>query len=57
MGVDQLSEADAESVLRRAAELSPEVCLPNEAVDLIGLCGRVAMDLAFVGRWSSVRNR
>eukprot|EP00903_Cladosiphon_okamuranus_P014799 g13708.t1 len=57
VGVDKLSEADAESVLRRAAELPPEVRLPDDAVDLIELCGRVAMDLAFVGRWSTVRGR
>eukprot|EP00752_Nemacystus_decipiens_P013300 g11780.t1 len=57
VSVNELSEADAESVLRRAAELSPEVRLPDDAVDLIDLCGRVAMDLAFVGRWSTVRGR
>lgn len=57
VGVDQLSEADAESVLRRAAELAPEVRLPDDAVDLIELCGRVVLDLAFVGRWSTVRGR
>ncbi|CAM9897766.1 unnamed protein product [Ectocarpus fasciculatus] len=55
--VDELSEADAESVLKRAAELSPEARLPDDAVDLIKLCGRVAMDVAFVGRWSTVRGR
>ncbi|CAM9689674.1 unnamed protein product, partial [Laminaria digitata] len=57
VGVDELSEADAESVLRRASELPPEARLPVGAVDLIELCGRVAMDLAFVGRWSTVRRR
>lgn len=57
VGVDELSEADAEAVLRRAAEFPPGVRLPDEAVDLIELCGRVAMDLAFVGRWSTVRGR
>ncbi|CAM9264189.1 unnamed protein product, partial [Laminaria digitata] len=57
VGVNELSVSDAKSVLRRAAELSPEEDLPNEAVDLITLCGRVAMDLAFVGRWSTVRGR
>ena len=57
VGVDELSKVDAESVLRRAAELAPEVRLPDDAVDLIELCGRVAMDLAFVGRWSNVRGR
>ncbi|CAM9765044.1 unnamed protein product [Ectocarpus sp. 12 AP-2014] len=55
--VDELSSEDAESVLRSAAELPPEVRLPDDAVDLIDLCGRVAMDLAFVGRWSIVRGR
>ena len=57
VGVGQLSEADAESLLRKAAELSPAVRLPDDAVTLIELCGRVAMDLAFVGRWSTVRGR
>ena len=57
VGVDELSKADAASVLRRAAELSPDVRLPDDAVDLIELCGHVAMDLAFVGRWSTVRGR
>lgn len=55
--VDELSEADAESVLKKAAELSPEARLPDDAVDLIKLCGRAAMDVAFVGRWSTVRGR
>lgn len=57
VGVDELSEADAESVLRKAAELPPGVRLPDDAINLIDLCGRVAMDLAFVGRWSTVRGR
>lgn len=57
VGIDELSEGDAESVLKRAAELPPEVRLPDDAVGLIELCGRVAMDLAFVGRWSTVRGR
>ena len=55
--VDELSEAEAESVLRSAAELHPDVRLPDDAKDLIELCGRVAMDLAFVGRWSTIRRR
>ena len=55
VGVDELPEAEAKSVLRRAAELPPEARLPDNAVDLIDLCGRVAMNLAFVGRWSTVR--
>ncbi|CAN0015880.1 unnamed protein product [Ectocarpus sp. 12 AP-2014] len=55
--VDEMSEVEAESVLSKAAELPPEVRLPDEAVDLVELCGRVAMDLAFVGHWSTVRGR
>ena len=55
--VDELSGTDAESVLRKAAELPPNVRLPDDAVHLVELCGRVAMDLAFVGRWSTVRGR
>ncbi|CAN0159406.1 unnamed protein product, partial [Pylaiella littoralis] len=57
VGVDYLSKTDAESVLRSTAELPPGVRLPDDAVDLIELCGGVAMDLAFVGRWSTVRGR
>eukprot|EP00903_Cladosiphon_okamuranus_P014761 g13678.t1 len=57
VGVAELSEADAESLLRIAAELPSETRLPDAAIDLIDLCGRVAMDLAFVGRWSNVRGR
>lgn len=55
--VDQMSEEDAASVLKRAAELPPGVRLPDHAVGLIELCGRVAMELAFVGRWGIVRGR
>lgn len=57
VGVHELSMPDAKSVLRKAAELTPGVDLPDEAVDLIELCDRLAMNLAFVGRWSTVRNR
>lgn len=55
--IDELSQEDAESVLRRAAELSPDVRLPDAAINVIDLCGRVAMDLAFAGRWGVVRGR
>ena len=55
--VDKLSAADAESVLRRAAELPPRARLPDDAIDIIEMCNGVAMDLAFVGRWSTVRGR
>lgn len=57
VSIDRLSEADAESVLRRAAELPAGIRLPDAAIDVVGMCSRVAMDLAFVGRWSTVRGR
>ncbi|CAM9267893.1 unnamed protein product [Ectocarpus fasciculatus] len=57
VGVDELSPADARSVLRGAAEIAPEVPLPADADDLIDLSGRVAMGLAFIGRWSNVRRQ
>lgn len=46
--VDELSEVDAESVLRSAVGLPPASRLPDDAITLVELCGRVAMDLAFV---------
>eukprot|EP00752_Nemacystus_decipiens_P016753 g14991.t1 len=57
VGVDMLSEPDARAVLRKASELSPKADLPEAARELIECCGRVAMDLAFIGRWSDVRGR
>lgn len=57
IGIDQLSEEEAEEVLRRASELPSGERLPDAARELIVLCGRVAMELAFVGRWSTVRER
>lgn len=55
VGVDKLSKEDAELLLRKTAELPLATRLPDAAVDLVELCGCVAMDLAFVGRWSTVR--
>lgn len=57
LSMNELSKADAELLLRRASALSAGARLPRAATDLVELCGRVAMDLAFVGRWSSVRGR
>lgn len=57
VGVDKLSRADAELILKNAAELRSKCNLPEDALYLIEACGRVAMDLAFVGRWSTVRRR
>lgn len=55
--VGELLEADAQSVLRKAADLPPDASLPDDADALIELCGRSATDLAFVGRWMSVRGQ
>lgn len=55
--VNELSDKDARLVLRRAVELPEDVRLPDTAIDVAELCGCVAMDLAFVGRWSVVRGR
>lgn len=55
--IDTMSEEDAQTVLRGASEIPPGVPLPEVAMELIELCGRVAMDLAFVGRWKTIRGR
>lgn len=55
--LDKLSENDAEAVLRGAAGIPAGVRLPEAARDLSELCGYVAMDLAFVGRWYTVCGR
>ncbi|CAM9124237.1 unnamed protein product, partial [Scytosiphon promiscuus] len=47
--VGRLLEADAEWVLRRASELPSDEPSPVGASDLLDLCGRAALDLAFVG--------
>eukprot|EP00903_Cladosiphon_okamuranus_P016275 g15008.t1 len=53
--MDTLTEAEAEDVLRGAAELPPGERLCESAKDILKICGRVAMDIAFVGSWSPVR--
>lgn len=55
--IDEMSEEDAESVLIGASELPAGSHLPEAAKEVASLCGRVAMDLAFVGRWSTTRGR
>lgn len=57
INVDLLSDEDAESILLGASELPAGVRLPDAGRDLINLCGRVAMHLAFVGRWGGVYQR
>lgn len=53
--IDQLSEEDARTVLAGASELPAGARLPDAATDVVDLCGRLAIHLAFVGRWSCVR--
>lgn len=55
--IDVVSEENPMSFLREASELPAGVQLPDAAYDLMQMCGGVAMDLAFVGRSSSVRKR
>lgn len=53
--IGRLVEADAVRVLRRAAELPSDEPSPLGAKDLAELCGRMALELSFVGRWNNVR--
>ncbi|CAN0553487.1 unnamed protein product, partial [Ectocarpus sp. 12 AP-2014] len=53
--VDKLGETEAEDVLRGAARLPPGHRLCDDAVEVLEICGFTAMDIAFVGSWSSVR--
>ena len=48
---------NARLVLTRAAGLSDNVQLPDAALEVVKLCGSMAMDLAFVGSWDLVRGR
>lgn len=57
VAVDELSEEEAESLLVGASELPIDTRLAEAAKEITKLCGRRAMDLAFVGRWSTVRGR
>ncbi|CAM9536411.1 unnamed protein product, partial [Scytosiphon promiscuus] len=49
--IDKLTPAEAENVLRGAAELPPGEHLCDAAMKFLEICGRVAMDTAFVGSW------
>ena len=51
--MDTLTEAEAEDVLRGAAELPPGERLCDAAMKVLEICDRVAMDTAFVGSWIS----
>ena len=48
---------NAKLVLTRAAGLPDDVQLPDAALEVVELCGRMAMDLAFVGSWDLVHGR
>lgn len=52
-----LSELEALSVLRAAAEMTTEKQLPDAAMEVVELCGRTATDLCCVGRWSTLRGQ
>lgn len=62
-GIDTLSNEDAMPVLGGAAEVPAGNILPDAARELhlhnqnirVELCGRVAMNAALAGRWSTVR--
>eukprot|EP00752_Nemacystus_decipiens_P007264 g6502.t1 len=51
--MDTLMPDEAEDVLHRAAELPPGERLCDAAMRVLKICGRVAMDTAFVGSWIS----
>ncbi len=53
--VDKLTELEAEDVLRGAAELPQGERLCDDAMKVLEICEFVAMDIALVGSWTSVR--
>ena len=53
--MDKLTETEAEDVLRRAAELPRGERPCDDAMKVLKICGFTAMDIAFVGSWSTVR--
>ena len=53
--VDEPTRAKAEDVLRGAARLPRGERLCDDALSVLEICNHVAMDIAFVGSWSSVR--
>lgn len=53
--LDELTPKEAAGVLRGAARLPMDERLNDDAAKILEICGHVAMDIAFVGSWSSVR--
>lgn len=54
VAIDELTESEAETLLRGAAELPAGSRLPSAARGIIERCDRIANHLEFVGRWSHV---
>lgn len=54
--VDTIGKTEAEKVLRGAANLPPDGRLCDHAMKVMDICDYAAMDIAFVGSWSSVRS-
>lgn len=56
--VGSLTVEQAKQLLRGAAELSSNFTLPEKvSSELISLCGGMALDLEFIGRWSALHGR
>ncbi|CAM9976496.1 unnamed protein product [Ectocarpus sp. 13 AM-2016] len=53
--IDRLGEMDSKNVLRGAANLPPDGRLYDDAMKVLEICDYTAMDIAYVGSWSSVR--
>lgn len=52
--LNRMFGADAELLLKRASELPTGVGWQEGAREVVELCGRVAMDVAYVGKWSTI---
>ncbi|CAM9885673.1 unnamed protein product [Ectocarpus fasciculatus] len=55
--LEEVLEEEAETVLRRAADLGEQARLPPAAYELMKRCDFAVLDLALVGRWGNVRKR
>lgn len=52
--INRMFGADAEMLLKRASGLPTGVGWQEGAREVVELCGRVAMDVAYVGKWSTI---
>ncbi|CAM9637428.1 unnamed protein product, partial [Ascophyllum nodosum] len=55
--LDQLRTGEAEAMLRESAEIEKNENLPETAHEVIRRSAFLVMDLAFVGRWGTVRGK